>query len=112
MKTMPSPPRLQIADDAKQHLHFLRVETGGRLVENQYLAGKIDGPGDGDDLLDRDGIAVKRCDDIDVDAVLRQQRVARFVHFARVGQDRSGAAGGRERDFRRRSDCPSRLTSW
>ena len=39
----------------KSSADFLLVETGGGLVEDQHLAGEIDGTGDGDHLLDGDG---------------------------------------------------------
>lgn len=49
------PAFLEAAYDAEEHLHLVRVEACGRLVQNQDLAGKIHGPGDGHDLLNRHG---------------------------------------------------------
>ena len=48
---------LQVAHQAEELLHFIVVQGGGRLIQDQDLAFHVHGPGDGDHLLDRDGAA-------------------------------------------------------
>ena len=57
MKTMPRPLRLEAARPPRTGVSTsLRVEAGGRLVEDQHLARELDGAGDGDDLLHGDRV--------------------------------------------------------
>ena len=112
MKTMPRPRAFRSSDDAKQHLHFLRVEAGGRLVENQHLAGEIDGAGDRHDLLDGDGKAVEllqshrcRC------RIARAARAPAGSSFARRIMTEPARLAA-EKEIFGDAQIGSRLTSW
>ena len=61
-------PRLQAPHGHEQLLHLACVEAGGRLVENQDARGKVDGAGDGDDLLHRHREGGQAAPHVDIDA--------------------------------------------
>ena len=42
-------------NDPEELLHFSFIQTGGRLVEDEYLGGRIQHAGDGYHLLNRNG---------------------------------------------------------
>ncbi len=46
----------QLPQHAEQHIDLTRVKAGGRFIQYENLARKIDGAGDGDDLSYSDGI--------------------------------------------------------
>jgi hypothetical protein len=58
---------LELPHDAEELLALLRVETGGRLVEDEHLGGDVDGPRDGDHLLHGDGVGAEQGRGVDVE---------------------------------------------
>ena len=62
-------PRLEIGEDREETIDLCRIQARRRLVENQNLAGNIDGPGDRDDLANRDGIGRQKRRNVDRQAV-------------------------------------------
>ena len=93
------PSRLEISDDAKQHLHFLGIKAGGRLIEDQDLAGEINGARDRHHLLDGDGIAFERSRDVDVDTILRQQAFGPPVHLTSLNEPEAAGLAAEEEIF-------------
>ncbi len=63
----------QAADDPEQLGHLVGVQAGCRFVEDQHLSGNRGGPGDCDQLLDRDRMGAKNRPRIDVEFEIRQQ---------------------------------------
>lgn len=85
------PARLEAPDNAEQHRHLMRIEARRRLVEDQHLAGEIDGSGNGNHLLDRDRIAGEIAGDVDVEFIVGKQIPRAPVHRAHV--DHAETAG-------------------
>jgi hypothetical protein len=50
---------LEIAHHFEEALYLVAIKTGGRFVEDQHLAGKLDGTRDGNDLLHGNGMSAK-----------------------------------------------------
>lgn len=84
------PPIPQPPDDTEQALHLLRIEAGRRFVKDQHLAGQRDGAGDGDDLLDGDGIGTERSRHVDGQVVIGQHGARRLALGAAPDQSACG----------------------
>ncbi len=93
---------LQLAQNAEKHFDFTRVETGGRLIEHQHLAGKIDGAGNGDDLADGDGIGRQRRTDINSEAVAGKELRRIPFHPPAIDQPEAPGLASKEQVFRNR----------
>ncbi len=80
----------QAADDVEQALNLVAVKAGGGFIQDEDLARKLHRAGDGDDLLDGDGVFGQLGADVDVKAVageevLRGRVDALAVDHAEVG---------------------------
>ena len=74
MKMMAMPRCLQTGDDLEQLVDFLPVEAGRRFIENQDLAGQFNGAGNGDNLLNGNGIGAKLGLHVDFQPVAGKKR--------------------------------------
>ncbi len=87
--------RLQLAHDVEEPRGLGGVETGGRLVEHQRARVVLERAGDGDELLDGDGIGAERPLHVDFDAE-PLQTLARAGAAPRASRRaRSASADGR-----------------
>lgn len=94
--------RAQVSEHPEQHLDLMGIEAGGRFVQYQHLAGKIDGAGNGNDLADGDGIAGQQRVDIDGEPILRQQRLGLLLHRGPVDHAEAVRLAAKKQVFRNR----------
>src|SRR5690606_21026925 len=87
------PLRLEIGDDLEQALDLLAVETGRGFVEDQHLARELDGAGNGDDLLDGDGMAAEFARGIEIEPIAGEDFSRVGFHAAAVDEAETGGPG-------------------
>lgn len=73
--------RLERAHYVKQALHFIVVQRGGRLIQNEHLGVHVHGAGDGDHLLDSGGILGQGPGDVNMHVEALKQFSRAPVHF-------------------------------
>ena len=73
---------LEIPQDLEKRLDLVRVEAGGRLVEDEHLGREIDGARDGDDLLDGHRVGAQGIGDVDIEAIACQKLLGKPAHLA------------------------------
>ncbi len=93
------------AHDLEQLGDLVGVQAGGGLVEDQELGVDVDGAGDRDELLDRDGVRAELRLGVDVEAQAGQGLAGAPVHRAGVDAPEASGAHGR-------GACSRRPSGW
>ena len=93
---------LEIPQDLEKRLDLVRVEAGGRLVEDEHLGREIDGARDGDDLLDGHRIGAQGIGDVDIEAIACQKLRGTAAHLAGAHEAEAVRLTADEEVFRHR----------
>jgi hypothetical protein len=92
----------QLAQNGEKAFHLVGIKACRRFVENQDLAGKIDGAGNRDDLADRDGLGRKKRIDVDIEAISLKQSSGALAHGAAVNHAEEARLAAEKQVFRYR----------
>ncbi len=90
------------AHHAEQDLDLVRVEARRRLVEDQHPGRQVDGAGDGDEVLDRDGVVAERRARVDREVELGEDGGGAPAHLAVAQEAEPGRLAVQEEVLRHR----------